>query len=93
MTFFLVKLNVFPVKACFCFEKLLVTNICENTLISDTQLVFSCSKLTMETPEQCKKCVRHQNNVIDVILVSLFLALSRFQTCSGVSIVEQANAI
>ena len=52
MTFFLVELHVFPVKACFCSEKLMVTSICKNTLILDAHRTFSCSKLTMETPEQ-----------------------------------------
>ena len=53
----------------------------------------------METPEQCVSSVqnwhkRHQNNVIDVILVSLLLTLNKFQAGSNVSIVdfEQVNA-
>ena len=49
------------------------------------QAAFTCSKLTMETLEQCVKSLqswqlRHQNDVkeVDVVLVSLVLTLNRF---------------
>ena len=52
----------------------------------------------METLEQYIKSVqnlqfRHQNDVSDTVLVSLFLTLNRFHSCSGVFIVyfKQVN--
>ena len=45
------------------------------------QPTFRCSNSAMETPKQFVKFVqRHQNDVFDVILVSLLLTLNRFQT-------------
>ena len=48
-----------------------------------TQPAFTCSNSTIETPEQCVKSVqsyqlKHQSDVIDVVLVSLLLTLNRF---------------
>ena len=48
------------------------------------QPLFTCFKTTMETPGQCVKYVkswrlRRQNDVIDVVLVSLLLTLYRFR--------------
>ena len=50
-----------------------------------TQPAFTCSKFTIETLEQGVKYVqsqqqRHQNDTIDVDLVSLLLTLSIFST-------------
>ena len=50
-----------------------------------TYPAFTCSKSTMQTPEQCVKFVqskqyRPQNDVTDVVLVSLLFALNIFQT-------------
>ena len=44
---------------------------------------FSCPKSTIEKPEQCVNSFqsqqqRHQNDVRDIVLVSLFLTLNRF---------------
>ena len=44
---------------------------------------FTCSKVKMETLEQCGKSVqswqqRHQKDVIDIVLVSVLLTLNRF---------------
>ena len=45
------------------------------------QPTFRWSNSAMETPKQFVKFVqRHQNDVFDVILVSLLLTLNRFQT-------------
>ena len=53
-----------------------------------SQLAFTCSNSTMETPELCLKSLqslhwRYQN---DVILVPVFLTLSRSKQFSGVSV-------
>ena len=44
---------------------------------------FTCPKSTIEKPEQCVNSFqsqqqRHQNDVRDIVLVSLFLTLNRF---------------
>ena len=44
----------------------------------ETQAVFTCSKSTMETPEQCVKSVNNKDN--DVVLKSLLLTLNRIHT-------------
>ena len=49
----------------------------------NTQPALALLKSAMGTPEQCLKSVeitkkRHQNNVIDVIRVSLLLTLKKF---------------
>ena len=61
--------------------------------------MFSCLKSKMETPEQCVKSVqssqyKQRKEVTDVFLVSLLLALNRFQFFFGVFTVnlEHTNA-
>ena len=49
------------------------------------QPALSCSKPTMETPEQCVKHaqnlqLRRRNEVNDVVLMSLLLTLNRFRS-------------
>ena len=61
----------------------------------EIQLKFSCSIETLE--KKCEICskltIKHQNNVIDVILMFLLLTMNIFHTFSSVSIVdfEQVN--
>ena len=56
-----------------------------NNVSATTQPAFTCSKLTIETPEQGLKYVQnyqkgHQNDAIGIVLVSLLLTFNIFQT-------------
>ena len=53
--------------------------------VNKSQPAFTCSNSTVETPEQCVQFFqgsqkRHQNNINNIVLVSLLLTLSRFPT-------------
>ena len=63
-----------------------------------TQLKFTCSNLTIETPGKGVKYVqskqkKHQNDVNDVVMVFLLLTLNIFDTFLSDSIIdfEQVN--
>ena len=84
--------HIYTIKITFYYIIIFLWYEMAHSKILPFQPVITCSKLTIETLEQCVKCSkltiktperrhwRHQNDAIGVVLVSLLLTLDIFHT-------------